>query len=1283
MDPGSLVDGRFEIEEEAGRGGMGVVYRAKDRLDGATVAVKVLPAGGAADRFVREGKVLARMSHPAIVRHVASGETDDGRLYLAMEWLEGEDLATRLARRGLQVSESLALTRRVAEALGEAHARGLVHRDVKPSNIWLVGGDVGRAKLLDFGIVALSRGASRALTSTGAFIGTLGYVAPEHADGSRDIDGRADLFSLGCVLYECLTGKAAIGGQNPLEVLAKSMLEGVPDVRIERPDLDARIGELVASMTARNRADRFPSAAALIEAIDGIELGAGAPQSTSPGSRPSRLSAEQRLVSLCLLLAAESTVAGLTTVAPSALDEQEKKVLALVRRFGGEMRALSNGLCVTLSGGSSALDLAVNATECALALRALSPDAEAVLAMGRMDARLDASAVVARAFALLERGRGLGLLRVDETTASLVSSRFVLRDHGGLSVVIGRVGAERPLQSLIGKPTPCVGRDKELALLDATLSECVEESVARVVLVTAPPGTGKSRLRLELVDRIEAARPEVRRLFASADAAASRASLSLAGALVLGAAGVPTGAPLSEYRGAITRYVAAIAPDSAASGPGVAEGGVSREALAAFLCELVGAPPEDRASGLLATARNEPRIMHEWMQRAFEGWLVAETRRGPVLLVLEDMHWADEASLAFLASAIRRCADAALMVLGLARPEIHETLPDALARIGLQEVRLGGLTRKAAERLVRFALPALGDAEVASIVERADGNAFFLEELVRWTERAGGGALPETVVLMLESRLEKLAPMARRVLRAASVFGGTAWIEGAQAILGSSSEVAVVVDSLVADEILVRHVESRFAGTREIAFRHALLREAAYAMLTPEDAREAHRLAAIWLEASGERDPLLLAEHHAHAEAHDRAAPLFLRAAQLAADAGNIAGVLALSARGLSAATGPTRAALRAIRAYAHGWRAEWSEVLELAPMAMAELPPGSVSWWLMAGGIVFASSSMADPRLVPSVMREVMALPGQPEANGPCGFAMTLFTLGSLSAGRADAAHAFAARCERIREEHGEDDLAFGGWLRLVRDAVAFYNLDDPATAYREVREGVARFLSARDPVGLSLARVYEGTVVLETGDARGAEAIYGEALRVAREADVRYSKVIASGYLARTLVGLGRAGEALTLAESLLQERDLFLLSLARAAAGEALMALGRPEEARRHAGLKIAAPATISLPQTLACSILARLSLAESKIDETLAHAEQGLAIAATAAFPRCRSELLMTKAEALSRSRRGAEAASVRAAARARVERIANDLALAGESVLRDAWLRLPANRLAML
>src|ERR1044071_3829926 len=193
------LDDRFELEQAIGAGGMGTGFRARDSLSGETVALKIISDGQShlAERFAREGKVLAELSHPGIVRYSAHGVTSAGNLFLAMEWVDGEILKTRLERGPLSPGESVTLATRVAEALGVAHARGIVHRDLKPSNLILPGGRTDQVKVFDFGIA--QREAKPQLPQAGMRRGPAGYRAPERHRPGEPIDARADVFALGCV----------------------------------------------------------------------------------------------------------------------------------------------------------------------------------------------------------------------------------------------------------------------------------------------------------------------------------------------------------------------------------------------------------------------------------------------------------------------------------------------------------------------------------------------------------------------------------------------------------------------------------------------------------------------------------------------------------------------------------------------------------------------------------------------------------------------------------------------------------------------------------------------------------------------------------------------------------------------------------------------------------------------------------------------------------------------------------------------------------------------------
>jgi hypothetical protein len=269
MQAGDVVARRFEVERFAGAGAMGLVYRAADRTTGAWIALKVL-SHGSAGRFLREARVLAEVAHPHIVRYVDHGYTDAGEPYLAMEWLEGVDLSQRLLSGPLAMAEAIGLTRSVAGALSAAHARGVVHRDVKPSNLFLVGSDPSAVKVLDFGAARFAQTTS-VPTASGIVLGTPGYLAPEQVHDEHPVDGRADTFALGCVLFECLTGRPTFVAQHVLALLGKILREEPPRLRDLLAGAPRELDDLLAAMLAKRPEDRPADMAAVGEALARIE----------------------------------------------------------------------------------------------------------------------------------------------------------------------------------------------------------------------------------------------------------------------------------------------------------------------------------------------------------------------------------------------------------------------------------------------------------------------------------------------------------------------------------------------------------------------------------------------------------------------------------------------------------------------------------------------------------------------------------------------------------------------------------------------------------------------------------------------------------------------------------------------------------------------------------------------------------------------------------------------------------------------------------------------------
>jgi serine/threonine protein kinase len=253
-------------------GGMGEVFRARDRTTGAEVALKLMTRfdESAQKRFEREVGILAELRDPGIVEYVAHGDAPDGRRYLAMEWLDGEDLGERLVRAPLSVVDAVAMTLAVGRALAAAHARGIVHRDLKPQNVFLVGGAPSRAKLLDFGLARTDRAAPQ-ITRTGFTVGTRGYMAPEQALGEKGVGPKADFFALGCVLYEAIIGRAPFSATEPDEVLRKIVFEDVEPLIDVKPNVPPKLSALVAAMLQKEASDRPDDASAIVGALEDIE----------------------------------------------------------------------------------------------------------------------------------------------------------------------------------------------------------------------------------------------------------------------------------------------------------------------------------------------------------------------------------------------------------------------------------------------------------------------------------------------------------------------------------------------------------------------------------------------------------------------------------------------------------------------------------------------------------------------------------------------------------------------------------------------------------------------------------------------------------------------------------------------------------------------------------------------------------------------------------------------------------------------------------------------------
>ncbi|HNT25263.1 MAG TPA: protein kinase [Anaerolineales bacterium] len=273
--------GRYEIVEELRRGGMATVYRAYDPHFERDVALKVLPRqllheATFEERFKREAKVIAALEHPTIVPVHDFGE-EDGQPYLVMRLMNGGSLADRLRSGSLTLDEIVDILQRVGQALDQAHAKGIVHRDLKPGNILF--DEQGNAYLSDFGIAKLLQ-TSTPLTESSAIIGTPAYMSPEQGRGERDIDGRSDVYSLGAILFEMLSGRLPYESETPTGQIIKHITDPIPNVLEVRPDLPPAIQPVIERAMAKRRELRYDKASEIPAALQAILTAAARPVET-------------------------------------------------------------------------------------------------------------------------------------------------------------------------------------------------------------------------------------------------------------------------------------------------------------------------------------------------------------------------------------------------------------------------------------------------------------------------------------------------------------------------------------------------------------------------------------------------------------------------------------------------------------------------------------------------------------------------------------------------------------------------------------------------------------------------------------------------------------------------------------------------------------------------------------------------------------------------------------------------------------------------------------------
>ncbi len=1283
---GEVIDDRFVIRDRLGGGGMGNVYRALDRESGAVVVVKTFgesPRGDDA-RSLREIDTLARLEHEAIVRYIAHGHLDSGAPFLVMEWIDGEDLAAHLARGSLSWADTLELAIRLASALAHAHARGVIHRDIKPANIVLRDHLIAGATLVDFGIARVESAGLTALTGTGALLGTPGYMAPEQARGASDLNPSVDTFALGCVLFECLAGRPAFHGPTLMATLASVLLDTPPALSSLGIAVPPRADALIARMLAKNPDSRPTS-----EAVFSLrtELDESGVSSDEPASVTVASARERRVVCI-VLIGSLAAPHGYAETVHAAVTESPRALMLIAEQHHARLESLADGTrLLVIEGSASASERVLSASRCARAARGVvSPLSPIVVATGlaATGERVPIGGALARAAQMVGEPEAQSEVLLDDTTAALVGAWV------DVSPLVGRertfvLGLERarPTGLLLGRPTPFVGRERELGSIQAIADECVAEAATRVVIVHAPPGQGKSRLRAEVMDRLRV-RAEAFVIW-STRAVPAPVPVALQGCagLILAACGAE-GDPRAR-RQKLDVWCEGLAMDRVDS---------------AFLAALIGAEVD---APEVARAREQPELLADGLSRAFHRAFACASEASPVLVVMDDAQWLDRQSLELLREIPQRCPGRSLLCLLFARPEGVPALSALMPAEMTTTVALTELSARAIERLARSALGDTADSTIlAAIIAAAGGNPFFAEELVRASVHGKVGPLPDSILATVQARMDGLSPGARQVARIASIFGTSFPADALAPLVGKpNAEVQELVAELTQAEIFSG--SSAATGPRmtggaglilpvnmpvELRFRHALTREAAYASWAEEDRPHAHLAVADWLVGRPNFDDAMVGEQYALAGSSETAARHFATAADAALAHFDVEGALALVARGRD--SGSISEALRAdlnavaASALANGGRAV--EAIRVAEEVLAVAEPPSNSWYRALAARSYGGAIIGDREVSLAGIDDLVRF-GAGGRLARYGIeAATRMLVGSTINGWKGPA------IESLRAVLDDAVLALDLEQNLHTHALwhgerslAAWMSGSFGDAYRSMGIAAELYARAGDRMRNAIDRGNQAQILMMFGAIEQAESQYRELIALSGEFRVVHAGVMWRSNLGLVLIAAGKLDEA----EGLLRDSIEHFRAqksyrmVASALSGLALLALARGDLQRATALAREAVlESDIAQVRASCLGILARALLLMGEPDAALAASREAMLVVDQGQHLEENEEiLLLAHAEALHATGQRVEALDAIRKAHARITKIASGI---GDPVLEASYLEVPTNaRTAML
>ena len=862
--------GTCTIERIIGQGGMGVVYLARQQRPSRYVAVKVLlPATAMNDqmhqhylaRFRREADIIATLDYIHIIPIYEYGE-QNGLAYLVMPYLQGGSLHDTLTARGsLSLQETIQYVNQIADGLEYAHTHGVIHRDLKPAN-FLFHSD-RRLLLSDFGIAhimqteAVTTGAP--LTEAGTFPGTPHYMAPEMFLGEQ-IDHRIDIYALGIIVYQLLSGQPPFNGETPFAIISRHIHDVPPSLHQLNASIPIEVDVVVQRALAKKRDDRFLSVREFAQALstaagfsggdavssDAPTLMVASPQSHTPDvttpvyqtstkshdQRKGHLSEERKLVTI-LFASLDVDSALDEPLDPedvrTFIDRYHTLVQQVVSIYGGKLETLTGDTVMAIFGLPQVLgNEAERACAAALALRKALRDeqlsderlllqlqigintGEVVVIDDPQKGKHDVKGDVVNTVTRLQQAAHADEILADERTMQAARSTCTF----GAERSVKLKGRKQPLRVAplteihqtrqIDRPG-LVGRRQDLLQLELLKGRVLEEQRPQLVSIIASAGTGKSRLVEEVLARLDPADG-----FQHATARC-----------------LPYGQSLPFWP--LRNLLAELLGDE-----------IDRQPIIdAFIRGGLTSENASRQAEYILTTLSMEQEDNSELEDIFSAWrLLCEllARQTPRIIIFEDLHWADDRLLDLVEHLMHPRTQAPLLIMALSRPELLERRPNwGGGQRNFMMLNLGPLSEVQTRQLIGQLAASVTPEMQQHIVDRSGGNPYFVIELVRFIVEQGmtgkdaePDMLPDTVHAAVLARLDRLSPLQRSVVQVASVVGHAFRATLLHTVLNEfqPAEIDTELDALIMQNFIVPAEEGSYI------VRHILIRDVAYGTLS-------------------------------------------------------------------------------------------------------------------------------------------------------------------------------------------------------------------------------------------------------------------------------------------------------------------------------------------------------------------------------------------------------------------------------------------------------------------